>query len=137
MPSLDTLHRHIRLIAVFAILLSVFTWAVDLAGLVYNCPFCRAQRTVIGLLGLLMLVRNPRHWLVRWFAATFAAFGLVVGITQNFAHWRRLNAGEYRLAESWWVDAFLLSGGAIFIISRGSKGFGIRYSGPKASVWPA
>ena len=64
-----------------------------------------------------MLVRNPRHWLVRWFAATFAAFGLVVGITQNFAHWRRINAGEFRLAESWWVDPFLLSGAAIFIIS--------------------
>lgn len=117
MPSLETLHRHLRLIAALAIALSVFTWAVDLAGLVYNCPFCRAQRTVIGVLGLLMLVPDPRHWLVRWLAATFAAFGLIVGVTQNFSHWRRINAGEFRLAEAWWVDPFLLSGAAIFIIS--------------------
>ncbi|NLB59133.1 MAG: hypothetical protein GX805_11840 [Gammaproteobacteria bacterium] len=117
MPTLEPLHRHLRLVAVLAILVSASTWAVDLAGLVYNCPFCRAQRTVIGLLGLLMLVPDPRHWLVRWLAATFAAFGLVVGITQNFSHWRRINAGEFQLAEAWWVDPFLLSGAAIFIIS--------------------
>ena len=117
MPSLDTLHRHFRLIAALAIALSVFTWAVDLAGLVYNCPFCRAQRTVIGLLGLLMLVPDPRHWLVRWLAATLAGFGMVVAVTQHFSHWRRINAGEFKFAEAWWVDPFLLSGAAIFIIT--------------------
>lgn len=117
MPSLDTLHRHFRLIATLAIALSVFTWAVDLAGLVYNCPFCRAQRTVIGLLGLLMLVPDPRHWLVRWPATTLAGFGMVVGAQQHFSHWRRINAGEFSLAEAWWVDPFLLSGAAIFIIT--------------------
>src|SRR5690606_20835866 len=110
MPSLETPHRHLRLIAALAIALSVFTWAVDLAGLVYTCPYGRAQRTVIGVLGLLMLVPDPRHWPVRWMAATFAAFGLVVGITHNFSHWRRINAGEFRLAEAGWVDPFLLSG---------------------------
>jgi len=117
MPSLDTLHRHFRLIAALAIALSVLTWAVDLAGLVYSCPFCRAQRTVIGLLGLLMLVPDPRHWLVRWLASTLAGFGMVVGATQHFSHWRRINAGEFKLAEAWWVDPFLLSGAAIFIIT--------------------
>ena len=117
MPSLDTLHRHFRLIAAAAIAISALTWAVDLAGLVYNCPFCRAQRTVIGLLGLLMLVPDPRHWLVRWLAATFAGFGLVVGATQNFSHWRRINAGQFQLAEAWYVDPFLLSGAAVFIIT--------------------
>ncbi|MGO1541324.1 MAG: hypothetical protein ACTHZI_11935 [Luteimonas sp.] len=117
MPSLETLHRHLRLIAVLAILVSVLTWTVDLAGLVYNCPFCRAQRTMIGLLGLLMLLPDPRHWLVRWLAAIFATFGLVVAVTQNFSHWRRINAGEFSFAEAWWVDPFLLSGAAIFIIT--------------------
>ena len=77
----------------------------------------RSVGEVNQMLGLLMLVPDPRHWLVRWLAATFAAFGLVVGITQNFSHWRRINAGEFQLAEAWWVDPFLLSGAAIFIIS--------------------
>ncbi len=117
MPSLDTLHRHFRLIAALAILISVATWALDLAGLVYVCPFCRAQRTVIGLLGLLMLLPDPRHWLVRWLAAAFAAFGLVVAVTQHFAGWRRIQAGEFEFAEPFVIDPFLLSGVAIFIIT--------------------
>jgi hypothetical protein len=32
--------------------------------------------------------------------------------------------------------AALATAGAIFIIRRGSKGLGIRYSGPKVSFWP-
>lgn len=117
MPSLDTLHRHFRLIAIVAILISVATWAVDLAGLVYECPFCRAQRTAIGLLGLLMLLPDPRHWLARWLAAVFAAFGLVVAVDQHFAGWRRIHAGEFRFAEPFVIDPLLLSGAAIFIIT--------------------
>lgn len=117
MLSLDTLHRRVRLIAAAAILLSAVTWAVDLAGLVYVCPFCRAQRTVIGLLGLLMLLPDLRHWLVRWLAAVLAVFGLVVAVTQHFSHWRRINAGEFAFREPIVVDPFLLSGAAIFIIT--------------------
>ncbi|HRP71801.1 MAG TPA: hypothetical protein PK743_04075 [Luteimonas sp.] len=117
MPSLDTLHRHIRLIAAFAILASLATWTVDIAGLVYNCPFCRAQRTVIGLLGLLMLLPDLRHWLLRWLAAVLASLGLVVAGTQHFAGWRRINAGEFKFAEPWIIDPFLLSGAAIFAIT--------------------
>lgn len=117
MPSLDTLHRHIRWIALGAIALSLATWAVDLAGLVYKCPFCRAQRTVIGLLGLLMLLPNPGHWLVRYLAGVFGVFGLVVAVTQHFGGWRRMHAGEFQFASPVFVDPFLLSGIAIFIIT--------------------
>lgn len=117
MPTLQTLHRSLRLIAVLAILISIATWAVDLAGLVYKCPFCRVQRSVIGLLGLLMLLPDPRHWLVRWIASALAFFGLVVASQQHFAGWRRMHAGEFKFAEQIYVDPFLLSGAAILIIS--------------------
>ena len=42
---------------------------------------------------------------------------MVVGAQQHFSHWRRINAGEFSLAEAWGVDPFLLSGAAIFIIT--------------------
>ncbi|MBD9370826.1 disulfide bond formation protein B [Xanthomonas sp. XNM01] len=117
MPTLDTLHRHFRLIALLAVALSALTWAVDLAGLVYVCPYCRAQRTVIGLLGLLMLLPDPRHWLVRWFAAVFAVFGLVVACMQHFNQWKKINAGTFEFSSMWYADPFVLSGAAIFIIT--------------------
>lgn len=117
MPTLQTLHRYIRVFAVLAILVSLATWAVDLAGVVYKCPFCRAQRTVIGLLGLLMLLPDLRHWLVRWPAAALGFFGLVVASQQHFAGWRKIHAGEFKFASQIAIDPFLLSGAAIFIIT--------------------
>ena len=33
-------------------------------------------------------------------------------------------------------SAALATAGAMVVIRRGSKGFGIRYSGPKDSSWP-
>lgn len=117
MLSLDTLHRHARTIALVAIAISALTWAVDLAGLVYKCPYCRVQRSMIGLLGLLLLLPDPRHWAVRYLAAVFAIFGLVVACMQHFNHWKRINAGEFTFSSMWYADPFVLSGAAIFIIT--------------------
>ena len=52
----------IVLIALAAIVISIVTWTLDLTGLVYTCPYCRVQRSVIGLLGLVMLWPDPRAW---------------------------------------------------------------------------
>ena len=62
--------------------------------LVYICPYCRTQRTVIGLLGLLLLFPNPGHWIKRYVASVISALGLTVGATQHFSGWRRIMSGE-------------------------------------------
>jgi len=119
MPTLQTLHHHLRWIALAAIALSALTWAVDLAGLVYTCPYCRSQRTVIGLLGLLLLLPGTAlgHWLVRWLATVVAVFGAQVASRQHFGGWSKISAGEFALASTWWVDPFLLSGIALCLIT--------------------
>lgn len=117
MLSLDTLHRHFRLIAAMAILISLATWAMDLTGLVYKCPYCRVQRSVIGLLGVLMLLPDPRQWGVRWLATVLAIFGTIVASLQHFNHWKRIHAGTFKLSSVWYADPFLLSGAALFIIT--------------------
>lgn len=116
MPTLATLHRHVRTIGVLALLVCAVTWALDLSGVVYVCPFCRVQRSVIGLLGLLMLWPDPRGWAIRWLASVLGVFGAVVAATQHFAGWRRISAGTFRFADPWPVDPFLLSGAALFAI---------------------
>lgn len=111
--------HHFHALGALAIVISLATWAVDLAQLVYACPYCRAQRTVIGLLGGLLLLPDPRHWLSRYLAAVFAVFavfGLVVAGMQHFNGWKKIHRGEFQLSEHWYVDSFLLSGAAIFII---------------------
>ena len=119
MPTLETLQRHRHAIALAAILICLATWAVDLAGLVYTCPYCRSQRSVIGLLGVLLLLplASLGHWSVRWLATVLAVFGAQVASRQHFGGWSKISAGQFNLAERWWIDPFLLSGIALFLIT--------------------
>jgi len=117
MLQLDFWTGRMRLLGLIAIAISIATWAMELSGLVYVCPYCRTQRTVIGLLGLLMVTPNPGFWISRYLGAVLGIFGLVVGSTQHFAGWRRIMKGEFVLSPKVYDDAFLLSGAAIFIIT--------------------
>lgn len=113
----DILLRHRRWVGLAAILLAAATWTIDLTGLVYACPYCRVQRTVIGLLGLLLILPDPAHWLSRYLSAVFAVFGLSVGATQHFRGWAKIMKGEFSWGEQWYVNAWALSGAALFIIT--------------------
>ena len=77
----DTLLRYRIVLGILALIVCAATWALDLTELVYECPFCRAQRTVIGLLGLIILLPWYRHWLSRYLAAIFAVFGESLSIS--------------------------------------------------------
>lgn len=116
MPSLEVLMKYRVHIAILAIFISVFAWMTEWAGWVYICPYCRAQRTVIGLLGLLLLA-NPQHWLNRWIASVLAALGLVVAAMQHFNGWKKIMAREFSWGEYWYSNAWVLSGCAMFIIT--------------------
>lgn len=117
LPSLTTLARYRVAIAVLAIVICAVTWGTELVGWVYVCPYCRAQRTVIGLLGLLLLTPLAFHWIGRWLGATVAAFGFSVGADQHFNGWKKIMAGKFSWGEQWYIHPWLLSGFAMFIIS--------------------
>ncbi|WP_337661348.1 hypothetical protein [Erythrobacter sp. Alg231-14] len=112
----DFLLRYRLWVGLAAIALCAATWAVDLFEIVYQCPFCRAQRTVIGLLGLLLILPNPAHWSARYLSVVFSVFGLSVGATQHFRGWARIMGGEFEWGDQWYLNSWLLSGFAIFII---------------------
>lgn len=116
MPSFETLLRYRLHIGVLAIVICAVAWATELAELVYICPFCRAQRTIIGILGLLLLF-NPQHWLNRWISSSFAALGLVVAGMQHFKGWAKIMSGEFTWGEYWYANSWVLSGFAIGIMT--------------------
>lgn len=113
----DLLVRNIRALGFVAIALCVATWWMDYAQVVYNCPYCRTQRSVIGVLGLLMVMPHPHHWLSRYLGSVFAVVGLVVGAMHFFISLKEIYAGEFTWDAPWYIDSFLLSGCALFIIS--------------------
>lgn len=116
MLDLEFYHRNIRWLGILAIVISALTWTADLTGFVYECPYCRVQRTVIGLLGVIALLPNPAHWIARYVAAVLAALGVVVGATQHFGGWRKIFSGKFELGDDWYINSFFLSGFALFII---------------------
>jgi len=114
--TLEHLIKYRRFIAIFAILVSVFAWVTELTGLVYICPYCRVQRTVIGILGIMLLVFTKPNWLVKYFALVFGFLGAVVAAMQHFNGWKKISAGKFSFNENIFIDSFLLSGFALFII---------------------
>ncbi|MCP2679258.1 alkaline shock response membrane anchor protein AmaP [Maricaulaceae bacterium NA33B04] len=103
-------------VGLIAVAICAWAWWVELSGIAYVCPFCRVQRTVIGILGLIMLLPAYGHWAVRYIAAVLGFFGSVVASNQHFGGWARISAGEFEFYETLYLDPFLLSGAALFII---------------------
>ncbi|MCA1767407.1 MAG: hypothetical protein LC639_04185 [Idiomarina sp.] len=111
------LWHHRIAIGIIAIVVSVLTWSLELTDLVYVCPYCRAQRTIIGLLGLALLLPNPRNYINLYFSSILALFGLFVASYQHFEGWKKIMFGKFVWGEQWYINSWLLSGFAIFIIS--------------------
>ena len=106
----------LHIAAALAVLICLLAWSVELSGLAYVCPYCRVQRTVIGVLGVLMLFARPGGIVVPWLAYTLGGFGFVVAAMQHFNGWKRISAGSFSFGEQWYFNPWLLSGCAMLIL---------------------
>lgn len=107
--------EHIRYVGFLCLFIGFGAWMVDWFDLVYNCPYCRAQRSVIFILGL-FLVLPSRPLLVKYLACVLAFFGAGVAMMQHFNGWKKINSGTFEFNDQIYLDPFLLSGFALFII---------------------
>lgn len=107
--------ENIRVLGVIAIVVGMGAWALDWLDIVYLCPYCRVQRTVIVLLGLVM-VTGSSHFIVKYISSVIAFFGAGVAMNQHFRGWVRVNSGEFEWYSPIFLDSFILSFLAMFII---------------------
>jgi disulfide bond formation protein DsbB len=114
--DLDFWRRHQRVLGVIAIVIGLGAWGMEFAGTVYICPYCRVQRTVIALLGVIMVLPTTRHWILQYLASVIGFLGAVVAVNQNFMGWVKISTGECAFNEQLYIDPFLLSSGALFVI---------------------
>jgi len=117
----DWLRRNLRALGVLAILISLVTWGIDLAGWVYQCPYCRVQRTAIGIVGALMLLPDPRAWWVRFGGAAICFLGAHVASAQLFLVFRNLTSGQPSNPLNLVLAAaalFILTGQALLLFTR-------------------
>jgi len=109
-------YRQQRVLGVISIVIGLGAWGMEFAGAVYVCPYCRVQRTVILLLGCVMLLPSPRHWIAKYVASVVGFLGAVVAVNQNFMGWAKISKGEFAFNENLFIDPFVLSTGSLFII---------------------
>lgn len=114
--DLQTYSKNSQLVAIAAIVICVIAWVSELAGMVYICPYCRVQRTVIGLLGIILLLPFARHWIAKYAAVVLGFFGAVVAANQHFMGWKKISAGQFSFNQNLLIDPFLLSGLALTAI---------------------
>lgn len=114
--ELNKLIVNCRLFGVLAIVICALAWFSELAGVVYICPYCRVQRTVIGLLGFLLILPFVYNWVIKYIALVIGFFGAVVASSQHFMGWKKISAGEFAFNKNIFIDPFLLSGFALFAI---------------------
>ena len=108
--------RHQPALGLIAIIIGAGAWGMEFAGTVYICPYCRVQRTVILLLGVIMVLPFCKHWIPRYVASVMGFMGAVVAVNQNFMGWVKISKGEFAFNEQLYIDPFLLSAGSLFII---------------------
>ena len=108
--------RHQRVLGIIAIIIGAGAWGMEFAGTVYICPYCRVQRTVILLLGVIMVLPFSQHWISRYVASVMGFMGAVVAVNQNFMGWVKISKGEFAFNEQLYIDPFLLSAGSLFVI---------------------
>lgn len=106
------------LFGIIAIAICVVAWAIDIMGLVYACPYCRVERSIIGLLGLALLLPMYRNILYIFALNIVAWFGMVTAMNQNFKGWVHISNSEYEnLLQPIYENAFILSMAALIVIA--------------------
>ncbi len=113
MNNLSMILRNRRVVGVFVLAVVLLTLGLDIAGVVFPCPYCRVQRFALGVLAIILLLKSGASLLPRYVAGVFGVYGLVVGVTQNFNHIKKMNKGEFDWAALSIGHPWVLSGLAV------------------------
>lgn len=108
--------REVQIVGFASIVVCFVTWTMDLNGTVGPCGFCRVQRTVIGLLGLLLALSPSASMPVRFLGNVLAFLGGSVAAQQHFNGWNDVSKGVFKFAMPGYDNGFILSACALAII---------------------
>lgn len=115
------------ILAILGILISAFTWYLDLSGLVNQCAYCRVQRTMIGVAAIVMLLPMHSYFtaiLQRFLGVSFVFIGASIAVDQMFL---AIREGTFPTYNSWLaIGAFVFLFMQLFTIFIRTS----RYSAP-------
>ena len=113
--------RDIRLMGILSIVISLITWALELGHFVEICPYCQTERTVIGILGILMVLPNFGA-VTLLLTIVLGLFGTHVACAQIFMHTR-----VHEFTNMFTILAtcalFIISGQIMYLFQRAFKDY--------------
>src|SRR5579872_2536594 len=86
--------KYIKMCGYLAIVISLATWALDLTELVNKCAFCRTQRTIIGILGVFMILPFNTSEIIKYVSIVFGVFGTHVSCQQIWGYFHNYLRGD-------------------------------------------
>lgn len=116
MPAIS-LQKIALFVGIASIVVSIATWGMDFTQIVGPCIYCRNERTIIGIMGLLLVLPFAGHWTVHFLSRGFAFYGIIVAANQHFRGWSAISEGTFEFIMPVYDNPFLLSAGALFIIA--------------------
>lgn len=110
------LMHYIRPLGFLAIFIATFTWGLEFANLVPACPYCQMQRTMIGVLGILMILPDYRY-ISAFLAIVFGLFGTHVASAQIFMIARESNFFNMTILLAI-LALFIMVGQVLMLVTR-------------------
>lgn len=80
---------YIITVGLLSLLICIVTWAMDLFGIVEECIYCRSERTIIGILGIIILIpiwnyiRSYLSWVFGFFGADVASAQIFLNLEEG------------------------------------------------------
>jgi len=91
-------------IGTFTILLSLVTWLTELIGWVGVCPYCQVERSIIGIVGVIMLLPHKKY-ISAMSSGLLIFIGMHVASSHIFMHFKN---SSYSLDKTSLVIAALI-----------------------------
>lgn len=103
----------VRPFGFFCVLLCLLTWGFDALSWVEPCWYCRLQRTIVGLLGIILIIRRP-HMLLEYVSLVMGSFGIYLASRQLMDNF--LQGFFDRINIYFAAGSLLLIVGAVYVI---------------------
>lgn len=86
-------NRNCKKMGFILTLLSLAAWMTEWVGLVNVCPYCQVERTIIGILGIMMML-EIRPFIANSLTVLFGFIGMQVATSQLFMHFHENSYSE-------------------------------------------
>ncbi len=97
------------------VFISLGAWTMEWTGIVEPCIYCQIERSVIGLLGVLLILPF-RNWWTRYAGSVIALFGAATAAAQHLNGWKAIQDGSFAGFDPLYANGFLLSAAALVLI---------------------